>query len=71
MKALCVIWIVAVWHMFDYTSINADDVLFGGCLTSTVLAAFTFASGFFLEKKKASVGKFYSSRLQRLCCHCW
>lgn len=65
MKALCVIEIVAFWHMFDYTPIEADDVLFGGSLTSTVLAAFTFASGFFLGKKKVSVGKFYISRLQR------
>ena len=65
MKALCVIEIVAFWHMFDYTPIEADDVMFGGSLTSTVLAAFTFASGFFLGKKKVSVGKFYASRLQR------
>lgn len=65
MKALCVIEIVAFWHMFDYTPIEADEVLFGGSLTSTVLAAFTFASGFFLGKKKVSVGKFYTSRLQR------
>lgn len=65
MKALCVIEIVAFWHMFDYTPIEADDVLFGGSFTSTVLAAFTFASGFFLGKKKVSVGKFYISRLQR------
>lgn len=65
MKALCVIEIVAFWHMFDYTSIEADDVMFGGSLTSTVLAAFTFASGFFLGKKKVSVGIFYSARIQR------
>lgn len=65
MKALCVIEIVAFWHMFDYTSIDADDVMFGGSLTSTVLAVFTFASGFFLGKKKVSIGKFYSARIQR------
>lgn len=65
MKALCVIEIVAFWHMFDYTPIEADDVMFGGRLTSTVLATFTFASGFFLGKKKVSVGKFYMSRLKR------
>lgn len=65
MKALCVIEIVAFWHMFDYTPIEADDVMFGGSLTSTVLAAFTFASGFFLGKKKVTVGMFYISRLQR------
>ena len=65
MKALCVIEIVAFWHMFDYTPIEADDVMFGGRLTSTVLATFTFISGFFLGKKNVSVGKFYMSRLQR------
>ena len=65
MKALCVIDIVAFWHMFDYTPIEADDVMFAGRLTSTVLAAFTFASGFFLGKKTVTAGKFYMSRLQR------
>lgn len=65
MKALCVMEIVAFWHMFDYTPIEADDVPFGGSLTSTVLAAFTFSSGFFLGKKKVSVGEFYMSRCQR------
>lgn len=65
MKALCVIEIVAFWHMFDYTSINADDVMFGGDLTSAVLAAFTFSSGFFLGKKQVDVGTFYKTRLKR------
>lgn len=65
MKALCVIEIVAFWHMFDYTSINADNVMFGNTLTSTVLATFTFASGFFLGKKNVTIGRFYLSRIQR------
>lgn len=65
MKALCVIEIVAFWHMFDYTSINADDVMFGGDLTSAVLAAFTFSSGFFLGKKQVDIGTFYKTRLKR------
>lgn len=65
MKTLCVIEIVAFWHMFDYTSIDANHVLLGGRLTSTVLATFTFASGFFLGKKQISSWTFYKSRLKR------
>lgn len=65
MKALCVIEIVAFWHMFDYTSISPYEVPLGGCLTSAVLAAFAFASGFFLGKKEVDVKTFYVSRLKR------
>ena len=65
MKAICVIEIVAFWHMFDYTSINADNVMFGNDLTSAVLAAFTFSSGFFLGKKQVDVRTFYKTRLKR------
>ena len=50
-KAICVIEIVAFWHMLDYTPINPHSLFMGDIITSSVLAAFTFASGFFLVKR--------------------
>mgnify|MGYP000787318984 CR=1 FL=1 len=64
-KAICVIEIVAFWHMLDYTPINPHSLFMGDIITSSVLAAFTFASGFFLGKKKLSIVKFYLFRIKR------
>ncbi|MDN0066640.1 acyltransferase family protein [Bacteroides gallinaceum] len=65
MKALCVIEIVAFWHMLDYTPLIYTKVPWGEQLTFTGLSAFTFASGFFLGKKQISAIPFYKSRLKR------
>lgn len=65
MKALCVIEIVAFWHMLDYTPLIYKKVPWGEQLTFTVLSAFTFASGFFLGKKQILALPFYKSRLKR------
>lgn len=65
MKALCVIEIVAFWHMLDYTPLVYTKVPWGEQLTCTTLSAFTFASGFFLGKKQISALSFFESRLKR------
>lgn len=65
MRALCVIEIIAFWHILDYTPLVYTKVPWGEQLTCTALSAFTFASGFFLGKKQISALSFYESRLKR------
>lgn len=67
-RALCVLWIVGVWHIPQYLhseEINENIDKFG-LVTYSVLACFTFISGFFLGKKKLSPIQFYKNRLKRL-----
>lgn len=65
MKALCVVEIIAFWHMLDYTPLVGTKVPYGGQLTGVILSAFTFASGFFLGKKRLNALAFYTSRFKR------
>jgi len=63
-RAICVLEIVGLWHMFDYIpkvswSSNFIEP------TLVVLATFTFLSGLFLGKKKQSIGTFYFNRIKR------
>lgn len=44
MRALCMIWIICIWHMGDYSAINVKDVV-GSDITMGVLAAYMFISG--------------------------
>lgn len=63
-RSLCVFWIVAVWHIFDYIEpVSWKMNLYP--ITNGVLAAFTFLSGLFLGKKDMDFTKFYSNRLIR------
>ena len=67
-RAICMLWIVALWHMESYLDITikcyiTDDICSG------VLAAFTFISGYFLGKKPVGNVKelltFYKKRILR------
>ena len=71
-RSLCILWIVGVWHLKDYLNLDGVDgeMMFAGELvTTSVLGAFTFISGFFLKKYKIeTVGDamfFYKKRLLR------
>lgn len=43
-RALCMIWIVGIWHMSDYCGKSIDNV-YTQNITYGVLGAFTFLSG--------------------------
>ena len=64
-RAICILWIVGVWHLQDYfAQLNfANDVT--KMITAGVLVTFTFLSGLFLGKKKISALQFYQGRLKR------
>ena len=56
-RALCMLWIVGVWHMFGYLN-NINEAILSSTITSSitngVLATFTFISAYFLGQKKIS-----------------
>lgn len=63
-RSICVLEIVAFWHIFDYCE-PVDwkyDVEF---LTKGALACFTFLSGLFCGKKEMGFKTFYLSRMKR------
>lgn len=71
-RALCILEVVAFWHMQDYIDVSEcskDFFTFGGNLTMGVLSTFVFLSGFFLSKYKFAtyqdVTKFYEKRFKR------
>lgn len=65
-RSLCVLEIVGFWHMLDYINCNNTIIRdYGNGLTCSVLACFTFISGFFLGKKEINAKSFYWSRLTR------
>lgn len=65
-RSLCVLEIVGFWHILDYINCNNTIIRdYGNGLTCSVLACFTFMSGFFLGKKKINTKSFYLSRLTR------
>lgn len=71
-RSLCILWIVGVWHLKDYLpfdGITDETMRLGELVTTSVLGAFTFISGFFLKKYKmrsvSDVGHFYKKRLLR------
>lgn len=63
-RSLCVIWIVAFWHMLDYFGKSKGYVDYG-FVTIGVLSCFTFLSGLFVGKKKMTAIKFYKERFKR------
>jgi surface polysaccharide O-acyltransferase-like enzyme len=65
LRAISTIWIVLIWHAKDYTTIYSYETI-GGSITTSVLAAFVFTSGFFLGKKKLDAVHFYKNRFTRL-----
>lgn len=46
-RAICMIWIVAVWHLADYCDITIKNQITSN-ITYGVLGAFTFLSGVML-----------------------
>lgn len=63
-RTLCVLEIVAFWHILDYCEPIENQSSFG-FVTQGVLACFTFLSGLFNGKKRMSALSFYKSRLIR------
>lgn len=67
-RALCMLWIVGIWHMQAYLS-NGIQIQnqYTNYITVSVLATFTFISGFFLGgiTSFADVIHFYMKRVKR------
>ena len=65
-RAVCMLYIVGFWHLFDYTGKSIVNPLTSQ-ITYGVLATFTFISSFFLGRKKItdmkSVLSFWGKRL--------
>jgi peptidoglycan/LPS O-acetylase OafA/YrhL len=73
LRALCVLYIVGFWHLFDYTSAFSDTLLslipITERITYTTLALFVFISGYLLGGKKnkaLSTSLFLKKRLLRI-----
>ena len=71
-RSLCILWIVGVWHLKDYVCLDgvSENIMSAGdFITTAVLGAFTFMSGFFLKKYKMRTVSdallFYRKRLLR------
>ena len=68
-RALCMIWIVGIWHMSDYCD-NAINNIFTQNITYGVLGAFTFLSGVMMGgysiESLQDLRKFYKKRLLRI-----
>lgn len=54
-RALCMIWIVGVWHMSDYCGVTISNVCTQN-ITYGVLGAFTFLSGMMMGGGKIKFG---------------
>lgn len=63
-RSLCVLWIVAFWHMLDYFKLTKEFSEYG-FITIGVLSCFTFLSGLFLGKKCIDMKTFYVIRFKR------
>ena len=70
-RALCIVWIVVVWHGNDYLPIyyHWSSVVVPGIVTQVVLLLFTLLSGMLLSKyifsTKDDVWNFYNRRFGR------
>lgn len=64
-RALCILAVVAYWHIKDYFFSDSCFFLPGAYLTTIALAGFTFISGS-LNAEIKSVPFFYSRRLKRV-----
>ena len=64
-RALCMIWIVAFWHLGPRLGYNIQKDVCYETITYISLAAFTFYSGLFLGKKEISAFDFYKKRFIR------
>lgn len=64
-RALCMLWIVAYWHLADSFCFEKNLGTWGSYITETTMAMFAFMSGFFLGKKNVSAKTFYLTRIKR------
>ena len=72
MRALCMLWIIAIWHIGRYLETGRTFVPYNEyteCITTGILATFTFLSGYFLGGGKIFCLKdallFYKQRIKR------
>lgn len=71
-RAICMIWIVCIYHMRGYMGIEQSEHLTNvyNNITTMALGSFTFISALFLGKRKivnrSDVIKFYVSRVYRI-----
>lgn len=66
-RAISILWIVAVWHMFDY--FPAYTALKGGVtyrITVGLLGSFVLISGFLMGRKPIAAADFYRARFARI-----
>lgn len=72
-RSICVIWIVGFWHILNYfppeSKLNGTSLSVSYGITTSVLACFTFLSGYFLKKYDFNCWRdikgFYIKRLIR------
>lgn len=72
MRTLCMLWIIAIWHIGRYMKNERTFIPYNEytkCITTGILATFTFLSGYFLGGGKISSWKdvllFYKKRMKR------
>lgn len=64
-RALCIIWIVGIWHLqYYFPQIDGLNAI-GTKITTCALSSFAFMSGLFLGKKNMTIKDFYIARLKR------
>lgn len=50
-RAILVLYIVAIWHISDYTQVYSMNNVVAYCITCAAMGAFMFISGFLLKEK--------------------
>lgn len=67
-RVLCTLWIVGVWHLFDYFP-TRPHMAVGSSITIIALSSFAYISGFFMQKYTfhgyADIVSFYKKRFLR------
>lgn len=70
-RSISMIYVIAIWHLSDYTQTFSLDGKFPYCITVAVMGAFMFISGFLLKGKydiigKRDITKFFQRRFVRI-----
>lgn len=69
-RAICAVWIIAIWHIGEYGFPPAQNLSMGEDITTAVLGIFVFLSSFFLQKYSIksieNIRGFYLKRCIRL-----
>lgn len=68
-RALCMLWIVGIWHMQEYMGLNFQNPITKN-VKAGVLATFTLISGYFIGKNKfegkENILRFFKKRFLRI-----